>query len=108
MAGVQDTNVLDLIGHMPDGEVILAIVEDRAWHADPRQLDDLRRKLENYAAFVVGGQLTSQYPNLVGQPVRIQIDCPEPPSGEIAAFLERLTPDFEELGLRLVVNARGW
>lgn len=107
MAGVQDTNVIDLVGEGPDGEVILFIVEERPWDASPTQVDDLREKLVTYAGFVANRDLVHQYPDLEGRPVRIQIDCPEQPSDAVAALLDQAAPSLSEFGITVSLNVRG-
>jgi hypothetical protein len=107
MAGVHDTNVIDLVGEGPDGEVIMFIVEERLWDASPSQVDDLREKLITYAGYVADGSLVRQYPDLEGRPVRIQIDCPEQPTDAIAALIEQAAPSLSEFGITVGVNVRG-
>jgi len=107
MAGVHDTNVIDLVAEGPDGEVIMSIVEERPWDASPNQADDLREKLITYASFVADRSLVRRYPDLDGKPVRIQIDCPEQATEAIATLLEQAAPSLSEFGITVSVNVRG-
>jgi hypothetical protein len=109
MAGIEDTTAVDLIGHDPTaGEYVLYMVETRPWGDNPLQGAWLREKINAYAGFILDGTLVDQYPETADASLRIQLDCPETPTGEFAAIVERATQQLDALGIRFVVNARGF
>lgn len=72
--GIASPNTIDTITVSKDGATCtLYIVETEQWgaHAD---FELLKEKLENYVTYATQGQLQSQYPQLDGASVRIQID----------------------------------
>ncbi len=74
MPGIASPNTIDTITVSKDGATCtLYIVETEQWgaHAD---FELLKEKLENYVTYATQGQLQSQYPQLDGASVRIQID----------------------------------
>ena len=78
MAGLHDTEVIDLVAEEPDGSALLVIVKEGAWALDDIAL--LKAKLNTYAQFVLDGGLASHYPELLNRPVRIRIESAAPPS----------------------------
>ena len=102
--GVQNPRVVDLItfDRVAD-RVILLMIEHRPWGSDPKQLDQLQEKLNNYLDYVLDGYLTKQYPDYLGKVVRIQLEAPAPPEGEAAElvkaiehYLKSIRIEFEE------------
>src|SRR5437868_14597680 len=65
---------IDLITQEPGGTCRLYILQDEPWTETDDEIATLREKIENYAAFVMSGQLTTRYPQLAGQPWRIVVD----------------------------------
>ena len=108
MAGVRDTNVIDVVAHDPTSdEYVLVLVEDRPWGADADQASQLREKINTYVGFVLDGSLARTYPETAGQRVRLQLDCPEQPAGEFATIVDHADVKLAELGMRLHLNVRG-
>jgi len=107
MAGIEDANVIDLVAQDATGVCMVVMVETRPWDACPDQPEQLKQKINAYASYILDGALASQYPEIEGQPVHIRLDCPEPPSGEIATIIEWAMRQLREYGVRFEVNARG-
>ncbi len=109
MAGIEDTSVVDVVGHDPTtDEYVLYMVETRAWGADPLQGAQLREKINAYAGFILDGSLTRHYPQTDGAKLRIQLDCPEAPVGEYTDITDRAATELDKLGVRLTINPRGF
>lgn len=71
---VADASSIDLIAYMPDEEcVVLVMVEDRAWGQHGMRLRDLQAKIQTYLNYVASGQLTDDYPSMLGKRVRIEL-----------------------------------
>jgi hypothetical protein len=85
---------------------MLVIVETRPWDAAPQQPEQLKQKINVYAGYVLDGALASQYPETAGQPIRIQLNCPEPPTGEIAAITDWTAQKLSEYGIGFAVHVR--
>jgi len=102
---VEDHKVIDIVSHHPDGDVVrLVMVEYREWGEQGGLLHDLQAKLNTYLAFVTEGQLASDYPELVGKRVRIELHSIHPLGERERRFLsivesEYLKPEGIELGV---------
>jgi len=104
MAGVQDPMVIDVVGQDASGEYVVIMVEERPWDADPRQPMQLREKVNAYAGFILGGTLAQHYPQTAGHRVRVQLNCPQEPSGDIAIIAEHARAQLEKLGIGFTVR----
>jgi hypothetical protein len=87
VAGVVDTDVIDLVAQDGDGRFLAVMIEDRPWGSDPEQLTQLREKFNSYFTFIALGGYVEQVPRAAGRPITIQLRCGAPPEGEIAALL---------------------
>ena len=103
--GVQNPKVIDLIAFDGDsGEVVLSMIEKRAWGAAPDQIKQIEDKFNSYLAFVQAGHLTREYPQYEGVPVVIRLDCAEPPGGQEEAFLAAVTNFAAGENIRFLVE----
>lgn len=107
MAGVRDPEVIDVVAQDADGTVVMAMVEDRPWGDDPEQERQLREKINTYAGFVLDGSLVRDYPETQGQPVRVQLDCVEQPTGRIAVVTDHAATELVKLDIGFTVRVRG-
>ena len=107
MAGVKDASVIDLVAEDPGSAgYVLVMVEDRGWGSEPDQLEQLRTKISLYASWILDGELGSQYPETVGRPVRIQLDCIEPLDNETSAIIDFANLRLRQYGIAVFVNVR--
>jgi len=107
MAGVKDTTVVDVVAQDPGGGgFTLVMVEDRPWGSDPNQPEQLRKKISLYSSWILDGDLGSQYPETVGRPVRIQLDCVQPLDDATAAIIDFANHRLAEFGIPVVVHVR--
>lgn len=104
-SGIANPNVMDLVTHDPKSdEYALIIVETRKWDEIPQLLEQLQEKINNYFHFALDGELIKRFPEAVGKPVRIQLDCAMPPSGKTAELVARVKQELGEKGIRFVIN----
>ena len=106
MAGIADTNHVDMIVQETDGSVTLVMTETREWGSDPLQAEQLKQKVNRYTGYVVEGGLVADFPNLAGAAVSIRLDCVSTPSGEFARIVEVTTEGLARLGVEFVVTVR--
>lgn len=106
MAGIQDPSTIDVVAQDADRQYMIVMVEDRPWGADPHQPAQLREKINTYTGFILDGGLARRYPETVGQPVRIQLDCVQQPTGDIAAIVEHARAQLDKLGIGFRINVR--
>jgi hypothetical protein len=99
MAGIQDPDVVDLVGQEADGTYLVVMVEERPWGSDPDQPRQLREKINAYASYVLDGTLAKQYPETAGQRIRLQLNCPQEPTGEVAAITVYAAAQLKTLGI---------
>lgn len=103
--GVHNPRVVDLIAHDPErDEVVLTLLEQRAWDSHPEQLRELEAKFNAYLTYVQGGHLAQQYPQYEGLLVCFQLDCAEPPRGEAEQMIRAMMNFAEGEGIRLLVR----
>src|SRR5262245_30902499 len=102
--GVQNPAILDLITvDAASGHVVLVMVERRPWGADPQQLRQIEEKINRYLGYALDGFLAEQYPQYRGKPVRIRLECAEPPHGDAARFVEAAEDAIAACGLDFAV-----
>jgi Family of unknown function (DUF6572) len=100
--------VVDLITPDEDtGEVVLVMLEERPWGADPEQLRQLEAKFNSYLEYVLGGHMARQYPDYAQRPVRFQIECTANPPASARLFLTAMTNFAAGEEIRLVVAVVG-
>ncbi len=104
MPRVAQANVVDVVGQDASGRYLVIMVESRAWGTEAAQASQLKEKINAYAGFIMDGTLTRQYPETAGQPVDIQLNCCEMPSGEFATILEHAAMQLQRLGIGFRVN----
>jgi len=104
MAGVADTNTIDIVAQDAAGKFLVVMVETRPWGSDPNQPAQLREKINAYAGFILDGSLARRYPETGGCHVVIQLDCCQAPSDEIAAIIKIAEVQLLKSGIGFRVN----
>lgn len=104
MQGVAQPNVVDVVGQDASGRYLLIMIESRPWGTDAAQASQLKGKINAYTGFIVDGSLARQYPETAGQPVDIQLNCCEAPSGEFATILHHAAQQLQQHGIGFRVN----
>lgn len=103
--GVENPMIVDLITTDPtSGDVVLVMIERRAWGGHPQQFKQIEEKINRYLAYVLDGFLVQHHPQYQGKPVRLRLDCAEAPHGESLTFVNAATHAIRGEGLDFVVN----
>lgn len=103
--GVENPMLLDLITTDPaTGDVVLVMIERRAWGAHPQQFKQIEEKINRYMAYALDGFLAEHHPEYAGRHVRLRLDCAEAPVGEAERFLAAAQHAARAHGLDLVVQ----
>ncbi len=99
MAGLRDTEVIDLVAEEPDGTVLLVIVQANPW--TPTDIEPLKAKLNTYAQFILDGGLINHYPEVAGRPVRICIESKTPIPDAVATLMAIAHSKMSTFGIDL-------
>lgn len=103
--GVANPGVLDALAEdRSTGEVVLIMFEPRPWNLGDEQLFQLQEKLNAYMSFALDGELAEQLPQLANHPVRVQLNCAEPPPEPIVSFLAKVREQVSFQGINFVVE----
>lgn len=103
--GVHNPRVIDLIAPSEDGAgVVLTMMESRPWRSDPKQLEQLQEKFNNYLDYAIDGYLVQQYPQYQGRKVFIELQIQNPPDAEIASLLEAMERYALSIGIVFRTN----
>jgi hypothetical protein len=106
MAGIADTNTIDLVARDADGTLLLIMIEDRPWGSDLDQATQLQEKIHTYAGYVLDGILARQYPETAGESVTIRLDCAEAPTGEYAYITAHVANQLNRYGINFRISPR--
>ena len=105
MAGIHESNVIDLVTHSPlTGGYTVIMIEWRPWTDSCEQLAELSEKINNYAMFILDGGLARIYPQTAAQSVSIQLDCTDTPSPKAQALIEAASARLLDYHVPFVVN----
>lgn len=103
--GVRNPAIIDLIRPAAGRYgVVLVMIEDRPWSGERAQLEELDAKLNAYFAYVLDGHLTAQYPEYLGVPVQVELDCIAEPGAAERAMLREATRVAGEHGIRFALR----
>jgi len=97
VAGLLDTDMIDLVVEQPDGGALLVIVKERDWA--PGEIAPRKAKLNTYAWFVIDGLLANQYPVLANRQVCIRVECATPPPADVRHVLDLARERFAPHGI---------
>lgn len=104
--GVEHPGVIDALTHDPaTDEVTLLMVEPRPWDGSELQLFQLQEKLNAYLSFALDGEMDEAYPDLVGKPLRIQLNCATTPDAMAQNLLKLVRDQIAFQGIDLQVRA---
>lgn len=107
--GVHNPRVVDLIRlDTQRDEVVLLMLEERAWGAEPEQFRQLEDKFNSYLSYVLGGHLAEEYPQYAGKRVRFELKCAGPPGRRELSLLTAMRhfAAAENLGFEVNVQSR--
>jgi len=101
-SGIQFPDVIDLTTKASDGTIRLVVAETEPLTG--HHIPSLKRKLDNYVAFVQNGNLATAPAATGGQSVLIRIDLYAQPDQLIVMFLRHYRTLLEKQGLGLEVS----
>jgi hypothetical protein len=103
--GVQYPDIIDKVIQAKDESVALVMREDRPWDGSEQRVVELRKKINTYAAYALQGQLRTDFPDLAGRPVYLQLWCiqhrPEP---KLMEFLKQANAQLAQHSLQIRVR----
>jgi hypothetical protein len=103
--GVQNPKMVDLIQIDPGSDnVVLVMIEQRAWGNGPQQFQQIEEKINRYLGYVLDGHLASHYPQYEGKRVWIRLDCVEEPHGDAVRFVHAAGHAIRAEGLEFIVK----
>ena len=103
--GLANPGVLDALAEdRVTGEVVLVMFEDRPWNLGDEQIVQLQEKLNAYLSFALDGELTEQMPQFSGRPIRVQLNCAEPPPPNVVDLLGKVREQISFQGINFVVE----
>ena len=89
--GIAHAGVIDYLGFDSTSQsVLLVMAETRPWTNPQEQLFQLQEKLNAYRSFALDGEMVEVYPQFVGKPLKIRLECAEPPVEETLDFLQHV------------------
>jgi hypothetical protein len=104
--GVHNPRVVDLV-HLDTerDEVVLLMLEERAWGTVPEQFEQLEDKFNSYLSYVLGGHLAEEYPQYAGKRVCFELECVGSPRSRELGLLTAMRnfAETENLGFRVKV-----
>ena len=105
--GIANPRGLDALAFDKEaGEIVLIMIEPRPWDGSEERLFQLQEKVNSYLSFALDGELFDTFPQLVGKPVRLQLDCALPPDSMtehfIAAVREHIALQEMKFAVRVV------
>jgi hypothetical protein len=90
--------VIDFVarGETP-GQWRLVLVEEGPWQDMTLALTRLQDRLYNCVEAILDGQIATQFPDSLGAPIVIQVDCYDAPEAEVGAFFTAFSQGIFEI-----------
>jgi len=105
VSGVEHTHVIDVVAEdEATGEIVLVMKEPRPWDGTELQLFQLQEKINTYLSFALDGEMWEEFPQFVERPLRLQLDCVEPPDGTALQLLSAVREQIGYRGINLIVR----
>lgn len=103
--GVQNPRIVDLIElHPSTGQVVLSMVELRAWRGEKPQMQEIGNKFDAYLSYVLDGHLVKQYPAYKDCSVKMELLCAEPPRAADHGFFEAVKKFADDHEIEFVIT----
>ncbi len=95
LCGLHQPEAIDLVAHQPATDTVWLMIyhheeSDTTYRHGLDSAQALEAKLGYYRNYVTSGRLASDYPDLAGKPVTIQLESHRPLSAEEDAALQRI------------------
>lgn len=102
---VFDSSKIDFVSVSADrNRVRLYVVNDSSWTGSEAQIQSLQAKIHGYISFALDGQLAELYPETLGLPWEIVIDCQVgSPDARSREFLDQIREPVRRYGGDLVI-----
>lgn len=104
--GVQNPWVIDAIESSGE-RVTLKMVESRAWSEEFDRMFELQEKFNAYMAFILDGEMQTDFPTLVGRPIGVLLECKDYPPPAVVDFLQKVREQMLLMDIDLEVDVRG-
>ncbi len=104
--GVQNPWVIDAIEGAGE-RVILKMFETRPWSEAFDRMFQLQEKFNAYMAFILDGEMRTDFPELVGRPIRVVLECTDYPPDSVVDFLQKVREQMLLMDIDLEVDVRG-
>ena len=106
--GVANAKSLDAMAlDKETGEIVLIMVEPRVWDGSEERMFELQEKVNAYLSFALDGELFDSFPQLVGKPVRLQLDCAVPPDSMTEHFITAVRDHIALQDMKFAVRIVG-
>src|SRR5688500_979963 len=88
-SGLARTNVIDLIAqNAKTGDVELVMTQTDEWNGSDEQIFLLQEKINAYLSFALDGEMVEAYPQFIGKPLRLRLDCSTIPDARTQQFID--------------------
>ncbi len=104
--GVQNPWVIDAIEGAGE-RVVLKMFETRPWEEAFDRMFQLQEKFNAYMAFILDGEMRADFPELLGRPVRVVLECLDYPPDSVVDFLQKVREQMLLMDIDLEVDVRG-
>ena len=106
--GVANSRGLDALAFDKEaGEIVLIMVETRPWDGSEERLFQLQEKVNAYLSFALDGELSDTFPQLIGKPVRLQLDCADLPDPSVEHFVNAIREHIALQDMKFAVRVVG-
>jgi hypothetical protein len=90
---LEDSSIVDLVAHRPDGRLQLIITDSGAVTDEERRRALLAAKVEGYRAYVRSPEFAAGYPGRTARDCEIVVKCRVPPSKRMLSVGDVPSPD---------------
>ena len=106
--GVANPRGLDALAFDKEaGEIVLIMVEQRPWDGSEERIFQLQEKVNAYLSFALDGELADTFPQLIGKPVRLQLDCAVLPDPSVEQFVTAVREHIALQDMKFAVRVVG-
>ncbi len=102
---VEQAHIIDAIAFDERaGEIALIMTETRAWTGTERHLFELQEKVNAYLSFALDGEMAENFPQFAGRPMRLQLECTEPPDTASLQMIAAMREQIAFQGIRFEIR----
>lgn len=104
--GVMNPWVIDAIEGVGE-RVVLKMFEARPWSVEFDRMFELQEKFNAYMAFILDGEMRTEFPELMGRPVCVILECRDYPPEAVVDFLQKVREQMLLMDIGLEVEVLG-